>query len=74
MTARGGSPSTYICRKKHDCIWTKLPWVELSQVTAGGGHLQLIFVETDKIVFGRNCLGSSFLSINNQLLLGEKSP
>ena len=25
-----GSPSTYICRNKHDCIWTKLPWVELS--------------------------------------------
>ena len=34
----GGSPSTYICRNKHNCIWTKLHWVELSQVTAGG-HL-----------------------------------
>ena len=32
----GGSPSTYICRNKHDCIWTKLHWVELSQVTARG--------------------------------------
>ena len=60
MTAPGGSPSTYICRNKHDCIWTKLPWVELSQVTAGG-HVQLIVVETDTIVFGRNYLGSSFL-------------
>ena len=30
VTAAGGSPSTYICRNKHDCIWTKLPWVELS--------------------------------------------
>ena len=32
----GGSPSTYICRNKHDCIWTKLHWIELSQVTARG--------------------------------------
>ena len=22
----GGSPSPYICRDRHDCIWTKLPW------------------------------------------------
>ena len=35
----GGSPSAYICRNKHDCIWTKLHWVELSQVTARGDHL-----------------------------------
>ena len=45
----------------HNWIWTKLPLVELSQVTARGGHLQFIFVETDTIVFGRNYLGSSCL-------------
>ena len=42
-------------------IWAKLPLVELSQVTARGGHLQLIFVETGTIVFERNYLGSGFL-------------
>ena len=26
VTAPGGSPSTYICRDRQDCIWTKLPW------------------------------------------------
>ena len=26
----GESPSTYLCRDRHDCIWTKLPWVEFS--------------------------------------------
>ena len=37
----GGSPSTYIYRNKHDCIWTKLHWVELSQVTARGVTFKL---------------------------------
>ena len=45
----------------HNWIWAKLPLVELSQVTAREDHLQLIFVETDTIVFGRNYLGSGFL-------------
>ena len=61
----------------HNWIWAKLPLVELSQVTAPGGspelslettqvtapgdHLQLIFVETNTIVFGQNYLGSSCL-------------
>ena len=35
----GGSPSTYIDRNKHNCIWTKLHWVELSQVTTRGSPL-----------------------------------
>ena len=26
----GGSPSTYLCRDRHDCIWTKLPPVGFS--------------------------------------------
>ena len=57
------SPSTYlgIIERGTDTIWAKLPLVELSQVTAPGDHLQLIFVETNTIVFGRNYLGSSCL-------------
>ena len=35
----GGITFNLICRNKHDCIWTKLHWVELSQVTARGSPL-----------------------------------
>ena len=45
------------CGNGHNWIWAKLPLVELSQVTPGGDHLQLIFVETNTIVFGRNYIG-----------------
>ena len=31
------SPSTYICRNKHDCIWTKLPWVRVVSSDSSGG-------------------------------------
>ena len=59
------SPSTYLGiierGNGHNWIWAKLPLVELSQETAPGDHLQLIFVETNTIVFGRNYLGSSCL-------------
>ena len=57
------SPSIYLSiierGNGHNWIWAKLSLVELSQETAPGDHLQLIFVETNTIVFGRNYLGSS---------------
>ena len=61
VTARGGSPSTYLCRDRHDCIWKKLSRVKLSQVTPTRGldDLQLILVERATIEYGRNCRGSS---------------
>ena len=50
-------------RPQLDLVWAKLLLVELSQVAArgGGDHLQLIFLETNTIVFGRNYIGSSCL-------------
>ena len=47
----------------------KRPQLDLGEITFGrvvssdswGGHLQLIFVETNTIVFGRNYIGSSCL-------------
>ena len=48
----------------------KRPQLDLGEITfgrvvssdsSGGDHLQLIFVETKTIVFGRNYIGSSCL-------------
>ena len=48
----------------------KRPQLDLGEITfgrvvssdsSGGDHLQLIFVETNTIVFGRNNIGSSCL-------------
>ena len=48
----------------------KRPQLDLGEITfgrvvssdsSGGDHLQLIFVETNTIVFGRNYIGSSCL-------------
>ena len=69
----GGSPSTYICRNRHDCIWTKLHWVELSQVTARGSPLTYLCRDRHDCIWTK-LPRVGFLNINNKLLLGEKSP
>ena len=66
------SPSTYLGIIErgdgHNWIWAKLPLVELSQVTAPGDHLQLIFVETTRLYLDEITLGRVVLGIDDKTL------